>query len=275
MIIDFHAHVFPEKIASSTISKLQALGGGNAYTDGTTNGLIEALVRAQADVAISLPVLTKPTQFDSVLNFALEVNEKYKDCNRKIISFAGMHPDCENIREKMRKVKDVGLKGVKIHPDYQSTYIDDQGYVEILKCAKDYDLIVVTHSGVDDGYKDQPVKCPPELVKKVIDKVKHEKFVLGHYGGHKQWDKVYDILAGENVYFDTAFTLHEIDKELFIKILSKHGEDKVLFATDCPWRDIKDDIAILNSYDLEKRTLDKLYYKNALKLLGLGEGYEL
>ena len=164
-----------------------------------------------------------------------------------------------------------GIKGVKIHPDYQGTFIDDDGYIEILKCAIDYDLIVVTHAGVDDEYKDEPVRCPPELIKKVISKVNHDKFVLAHYGAHKMWEQVYDILAGENVYFDTAFTLHEIDKDLFIKILEKHGEDKVLFATDCPWRDIRDDVKIINSFNLKEETKDKIFYKNALKLLGFGE----
>ena len=188
-----------------------------------------------------------------------------------ILSFAGMHPACDNIREKMKLLKDSGIKGVKIHPDYQGTFIDDDGYIEILKCAKDYDLIVVTHSGVDDGYKDMPVRCPPELCKKVIKKVNHDKFVLAHYGAHKQWQQVYDVLAGENVYFDTAFTLHEIEKDLFIKILDKHGDDKVLFATDCPWRDIRDDVAIINSFNLNKETKDKIFYKNALNLLGIGE----
>ena len=83
-----------------------------------------------------------------------------------------------------------------------------------------------------------PVKCPPELVKKVIEKVNHNKFVLGHYGAHKQWEKVLDLLCDFDVYFDTAFTFHEIDEELIKNILKRHGEDKILFATDCPWSDV-------------------------------------
>lgn len=271
MIIDFHTHIFPDKIAKLTVEKLQALSNNTPYTDGSELGMVNALKRANADIAISLPVLTKPTQFESVLKFALEVNSRFSFFRPSVLSFAGMHPKCDNIREKMKLVKENGIKGVKIHPDYQGTFIDDDGYIEILKCAKDYDLIVVTHAGVDDGYKDEPVRCPPELVKKVISKVNHDKFVLGHYGAHKQWEQVYDILAGENVYFDTAFTLHDIDKDLFIKILEKHGEDKVLFATDCPWRDIRDDVSIINSFNLKEETKDKIFYKNALKLLGFGE----
>ena len=269
MIIDFHTHVFPDVIAEKTIKILEQNSNGKAYTDGTVNGLILAMERGNADISVCLPVLTKPSQFDSVARFALSINEKYSSSNKRLISFAGIHPLCEDIKGKMKFLKDNGFKGVKIHPDYQETFIDDDGYIEILKTAKDLDLIVVTHAGVDDGYVGKPVRCPPELVKKAIEKVGNSKFVLAHYGGHKMWDKVLKILAGENVYFDTAFTLHEINVGLFKAILDKHGDDKVLFATDCPWRDIVDDVAILKSYKLPKETEDKIFYKNALKLLSL------
>ncbi len=269
MIIDFHAHVFPDKIASSTINALEKASNGKANTDGTVLGLVNHMKESGVDVAITLPVLTKPTQFDSVMNFAIGINQTYSNKNQRLISFGGIHPACDDIRGKMRALKDNGFLGVKIHPDYQNTFIDDDGYVEILKYAKDLDLIVVTHAGVDDGYIGQPVKCPPELCLKVIDKVNHNKFVLGHYGAHKQWHDVLDLLCGKDVYFDTAFTLHEIDKELFVKILEKHGEDKILFATDCPWRSMKEDLDILNSFKFSKETLDKILYKNAISLLNI------
>lgn len=269
MIIDFHTHIFPEKIAKTTIEALEKRSNGHASTDGTVLGLLKHLEKANVDIGIALPVLTKPTQFDSVARFAISVNEQYASEDRKIISFGGMHPKCDNIKDKMKFLKDNGIKGVKIHPDYQDTFIDDEGYIEILKCAKDLDMIVVTHAGVDDGYVGEPVKCPPELCKKVIEKVNHNKFVLGHYGGHKQWENVSELLCDFDVYFDTAFTLHEISEELFKKILNRHGEDKILFATDCPWRDISEDLKILYSYNLEKTVLDKILYKNAIKLLGI------
>lgn len=269
MLIDFHTHIFPDKIAKSTIEALAANAHNKPYTDGTVQGMLDAMARANADICVTLPVLTKPTQFESVTKFAVSVNERFKDEERKLISFGGVHPQCEDIDGKLAYLKSVGIKGVKIHPDYQGTFIDDEGYVEILKCAKKYDLIVVTHAGVDDGYEGEPVRCPSDRLKKVIDKVGHKKFVLAHYGGHKQWEDVLEFLAGSDVYFDTAYTLHEIDQDLFKKILDKHGTDKILFATDCPWQDIDNNAKILKSYNFAKETEEKIFYKNALKLLGL------
>ena len=269
MVIDFHTHIFPDKIAKSTIETLQLKSNGNAYTDGTVQGLLDAMDRANSDICITLPVLTKPTQFDSVSKFAIGVNEEFSKGKRRLISFAGMHPECSDKRSKMLFLKENGILGVKIHPDYQSTYIDDDGYLEIFALAKELDMIVVTHAGIDDGYIGRPIMCPPERVLNVLNKIGDFKFVLGHYGGHKQWDKVLALLAGKNVYFDTAFTLHEITRDLFASIMNKHGDDKILFATDCPWRDIRDDLFILKSYNLDKTSEEKILYKNALKLLNI------
>ncbi len=269
MLIDFHTHIFPDKIAGATINKLASNSGSRPSTDGTVKGLLDALNRANADIAISLPVLTKPTQFESVLSFAISINEQFKNSEKRIISFAGMHPDCEDVEQKMLKIKQAGIKGIKIHPDYQQTFIDDERYVNIIKCAKKHDLIVVTHSGVDDGYVGQPVRCPVDRILNVLEKVEYDKLVLGHFGAHKMWDEVYEKLAGKNVYFDTAFTLHEIDNELFKKIVNRHGADKILFATDCPWRDIEKDYEIFSSFALKKDDFENITYKNALKLLNL------
>ena len=80
-----------------------------------------------------------------------------------------------------------------------------------------------------------------------------------------------ELLCDYDVYFDTAFTLHEIDEGLFKKILARHGEDRVLFASDCPWQSTASHRNILKSYNLGEKTDSKLFYENGLKLLrGVG-----
>ncbi len=271
MLIDFHTHIFPDKIANSTIGVLQSNSNHTAYSNGTVDGLINAMQKANADISIALPVLTKPSQFDSVTNFAIEVNARFKNESRRIISFAGMHPRCDDIDGKMKHLKELGFIGVKIHPDYQNAFIDDNGYIEILNSAKKYDLVVVTHAGVDEGFKGEPIKCTPDRVLNAIEKTGHNKFILAHFGGNLLWKEVLEKLAGKAVYFDTAFTLNVIGSKLFKEILDKHGDDKVLFATDSPWQDIKNNAEVLKSYNLFKETEDKILYKNALKLLNLME----
>ena len=269
MIIDFHTHIFPDKIAKKTIDYLSEKCDLEPFSDGSVSGLISELEKAGADVAVTLPVVTSPTQFESVNRFASQINLDFSNKKPKIISFAGIHPKCEDIEAKMRFIRESGFLGVKIHPDYQDTFINDEGYVKIMECAKEYDLIVVTHSGVDAGYRGLPVRCSPVLVKELIKKVPHTKFVLAHYGANELSDEVLDMLCGEDVYFDTALVFRTIKQESFCEILKKHGEDRILFASDSPWGSIKDDIESLRSLSLDKNTEEKIFCENARKLLGI------
>ncbi|MBQ8174455.1 MAG: amidohydrolase family protein [Clostridia bacterium] len=267
MIIDFHAHIFPERIAAKTISLLSEKGGYPAHSDGTVNGLLCEMERAGVDLAVTLPVLTSPHQFDSVNRFAAEVNRAFADKERRLLSFGGIHPACEDIEGKMDYLAECGFLGVKIHPDYQETFIDDEGYLRIVESAKRNDMIVVTHAGPDPAYRDRPVRCTPRRFKELIRAVPHAKLVLAHMGGGGMADEVISELCGEDVYFDTAYVLPFLDAELFRKLLHLHGEDKILFATDSPWSSAKESVNIIRSYSLGRETEEKIFYKNAARLL--------
>ena len=267
MIIDFHTHVFPDKIAEKTISLLAQKANISPYSNGSVLGLVKEMERGGVDLSIALPVLTNPKQFESILAFTESINKgEYKD---KIISFMGMHPDLEDKEEKIKLIKDKGFKGIKIHPDYQGVFFNDQRYIDILSLAKKYDLIVLTHAGVDYGFPNEMVKCTPDMVLDVLEKVVDMKLILAHFGGHMLTDEVIKKLCGKNVYFDTSYILKETNESTFKKVLNLHGEDKILFATDSPWSGMSEDVEKLKSYNLGIETEDKIFYKNACKLLGL------
>ena len=263
MVIDFHTHIFPDKIAPRTIAALEEKAGIKAATDGTLNGLLDSMDRSGVDMSVILPVVTKPSQFDSINAFAKCVNEQYAG---RLLSFGGIHPDCEDYKAKLDTIKALGLPGIKIHPDYQGVMIDDPRYMNIIEYASELGLIIMTHAGVDIGLPD-PVHCPPDKMRKVLDKIKPEKMVLAHYGGWKQWQEVYDLLAGENVYFDTAFTFDYIDREMFLKIWEKHDHTKILFATDSPWSDATRDIEALKAMSIPASDVEGILWRNADRLL--------
>lgn len=263
MVIDFHTHIFPDKIAEKTISALEGKAGIKTATDGTLNGLLTSMDEAGVDISVILPVVTKPSQFETINNFAVKVNETY---NGRLLSFGGIHPDSDDYKGELDIIKSLGLKGVKIHPDYQGVMIDDDRYKRIIEYANELGLIIITHAGIDIGIP-EPVHCPPDRMRKVYDELKPEKLVLAHYGGWKQWEEVYEHIAGTGMYLDTAFTFDFIEEELLYRILSKHDKDKILFATDSPWSDVKKGIECVKRFPLEKRVIDDILYNNAVKLL--------
>ena len=267
--VDFHTHIFPDRIAERTLALLSKKGGISPYTDGTYNGLLAALREANVSLAVNLPVLTRPEQYDSVNRFAEFLNEAAKSKETRLLSFGGIHPACEDIPKKMADLKRRGFLGVKVHPDYQETFFDDEGYVEIVKAAAEQDMIVITHAGVDIAYRGQPVRCTPRRVLNLLDRVPNAKLVLAHYGASEMFSEVYELLCGKNVYFDTAFIMPYIAKDTFLRILDRHGTDKILFGSDSPWGDIPTHIQIINSFVNDEATRRKILCENAEALLGI------
>ncbi len=150
MIIDFHTHMFPDKIAKGTIDLLAGICKVTPYGDGTYTGLLDSAREAGIDLCIALPAVTKISQVESINRFAAKYQEK------PIISFGGIHPACENYKEILREIKNLGMKGIKLHPDYQDMYFNDIRYKRLIAFASELELIVSVHAGVDP-------KCPEDV----------------------------------------------------------------------------------------------------------------
>lgn len=265
MVIDFHTHIFPDKIAARSIEHLESASGIKAATDGTLNGLLASMEKNDVDLSIILPVVTKPSQFESVNRFAAEVNQIYKG---KLISFGGIHPDSEDYKSELDRIKELGLPGIKLHPDYQKVMFDDERNMRIIEYADSLGLIIMVHAGIDIGLPN-PVHCPPDKAAKVIDALKPKKMILAHFGGWKQWEEVYELLAGKDVYLDTSFTFDYIEQDMFLKILKKHGHEKVLFATDSPWSDAAKAVESVRNMPLEQKVIEDILSGNAKKILNI------
>jgi len=279
LLIDFHTHIFPEKIAAGTVQFLSEKSKTIPYSDGTISGLLKNMQRAEINFSVILPVATKPSQVEKINNSAALTNEKF--FAQGIISFASMHPDFENFRAELGRIKNFGFKGIKIHPVYQDTDLDSEKYLQIFYRAAELDLIVVTHSGLDIGFPGV-VRCSPRMAKNVVEQVGEFKFVLAHMGGWKNWDEVLKILAGKKFFLDTSFSTGKIpaqknfvgDKNLlgaedFKKFVEVFGAEKILFGTDSPWTSVEDSINFIKKIPLRDEDKLKILGKNAKILLNL------
>ena len=116
MIIDFHTHIFPDKIAGATIEKLSKASDSPAYTDGTKDGLKRSMEESGVDISVVLPVVTKPQQFSSINRYARKITPEEFCGGGEFLSFGGIHPDTENYKAEVDQIADMGLKGIKLPP---------------------------------------------------------------------------------------------------------------------------------------------------------------
>ncbi len=267
MIIDFHTHVFPDKIAKPTIDFLASKSGYMPCSDGTVQGLISLMDKGNIDKSVLLPVVTKSSQFSSVNKFASELNN-----TERIWSFGGIHPDDETPEAHLDEIKKMGLYGIKLHPDYQNAFIDDERYIRIIRYALSIGLAVITHSGVDDGCEGE-VKCTPDRILHVLDDIykgstpDEPRLILAHGGGFRMYAEVMEKLCGLPVYFDLAYISEFTDTDILLSIIRNHGADKILFASDSPWSDPGTGAERIRSLPLTDNELCKIFSENALRLL--------
>ena len=268
MIIDFHTHIFPETIAKNTLEFLEPKCHTKPLTNGMADGLISASKEALIDCSIVLPVVTKPSQFASINKFASSFKEA------PLLSFGGIHPDTPDYKSELNHIKELGFRGIKLHPDYQNVFIDDIRYKRIISYASELGLIISVHAGIDPGFPDC-VHCPPHLAAKVIDELKPERFVLAHLGGFLQWDEVEEYLIGKPIWLDTAVVFGHIPDEQFIRIARSHGMDKILFATDSPWASQTEFVSYLSQLPLSEEEKQMIFYRNAMELLNSVQPFAL
>lgn len=282
MIIDFHTHTFPDKIAGSVIGKLQRLSRSRPFTNATNDGLRRSMEQAGIDLSILLPVMTNAGQVHKLNDLAARINERWQETG--LLSFGGMHPDVENYKEALNHVAELGLKGIKIHPAYQGADFDDIRYLRIIDKASELGLIVLTHAGWDIGIPGHNY-CDTKHIQRVMREVGPDRLVLAHMGGWQDWKAVGEELAGLPLYFDASFSTgdivpapgttrtpeesHNMNREQFIHLVRKLGTDRILFATDCPWSDQAESLRFVRSCGFSQQELADILGNNAQKLLDI------
>lgn len=271
MYIDFHTHAFADSIAERAISKLEktlldsGVDQSPPVTRGTVGELLDGMDKWGIDKAVILPIATKPTQQTTINNWAAEVQSSN---GGRIISFGSVHPDAEDVLSELERIKSLGLKGIKLHPDYQNVFADDEKLFPIYRKCAELDLPVILHAGLDALSVDC-IHCTPQMSARVLDAVPGLTLILAHLGGNECYDDVEKYLVGRDVWLDTAFIDGNISDEQALRIIRSHGAERILFASDCPWHAPSREKAMLERLPLTDEERELISHKNAERLLGL------
>lgn len=285
MIIDFHTHTFPDKICAAVREKLSDVSHTKPYSDLSISGTIKDMEKSGVDYSVNLPVATAVKQVESINSSMISQREAL--LQNHIVTFGCMHPDYGDthaIEQELKRLKDAGIPGIKMHPAYQGVDFDDERYMDIMRVARDLDLIVTIHAGIDIGFLNHNFSSV-SMVLKVLEEVKPDKLVLAHMGGWMAWDLVEKELAGANLWYDTAFSLGPIEgkegqenerthyynmsMEQFVPLVRAVGADRVLFASDLPWADPSRYIGMIQDSQLSEDEKTRILGGNAAGLLGL------
>lgn len=270
MLIDFHTHLFPDKIAARAIESLkQGIIKTHGklllepHTDGTRRGLLDSMEKSGVDISIVMPIATSPTQHTSINLFAKEITD-----NKRIISFGSVHPLQDDWESTLESIAAIGLKGIKMHPEFQSFYIDEPVIHKIVTKCEELGLWVLFHCGEDYGYK-PPFHCTPQRLRNLLDNTGCKNIIAAHFGSFHMWEDVDKYLVGTDVYMDTSMTSGFLDKAKCRDMIMRHGSDKILFGSDSPWQSPSQAYSYLLSLGLTEEDTERIKHTNAEKILNI------
>ncbi len=263
MIIDFHTHLFPDKLARYAMKKLDSNAGVPYDCYPTREELLKNMAKNGVDKSVVLSIATREHQHESIFNFAAEINSD------NLIAFGSVMPQTHSAAEYVQAVAATGLKGLKFHPALQRFKPEDKINFPVYDLARSLGLIVLFHAGWDPTYPKE-LYCSVQSVIEVEKNFPGLKIVAAHMGGLKLSREVLETLVGRDVYFDTAWTAEPwIDDRTMESIIKKHGAEKILFGSDFPWNNPKREIEIINRLSIPASDKKLIMGGNAIRILNL------
>ncbi len=257
-VFDMHVHVFPDAIAKKAASNTGKYYGVPMYADGTHHAFLKALEdEPQIKKCLIHSTATKAAQVEHVNDFVASL------VNDRLYGFGTMHPDYPHIEKEIDRMISLGLRGIKMHPDFQGFNVDSEKAARIYAYAAGK-LPILFHAG--DANVDF---SSPRRMRNVHDRFPALTMIVAHMGGYSQWDEAEKYLVGQDVYFDTSSSLQWLEKEQAVRMIKNHGVEKCLFGTDFPMHSPSASIKNVLRLGLSEEDNQKIFWENAHKLLRL------
>jgi predicted TIM-barrel fold metal-dependent hydrolase len=260
ILIDFHAHAFPDALAGRAINQLEHGGGVKAFLDGRVSSLLASMDGAGIRTSVVCSIATKPEQFDPILKWSQAV------ASPRIVPLPSIHPKDPDLVGQAHRVAEAGLRGIKLHPYYQNFAIDDETLFPLYRALDKLGLFVVCHTGFDFAFP-RDRRADPLRILRVLDRVPSLHFITTHMGAWDDWDEVEKHLLGKPITMDISLSLELLGQERARAMLSAHPADRILFGTDSPWSSQSESLRMVRSLELDKEREQRLLSKNAEALL--------
>jgi uncharacterized protein len=260
-IIDVHTHAFADALAQRAVTTLSEQSGLKAWHDGTVAGLLAEADEAGVDICVVQPVATKPSQVCTINDWAVASQTD------RIRFFGAMHPEFEDPAEEIARIAGLGLKGIKLHTEYQTFHPDEDRMAPIYEACAEHGLVVLFHAGEDEFLPTLFGECGSFV--RMLDRWPRMTCILAHMGGYRQWKVVSCDLLGRDCYLDTSYALGHMPDEEFLAMVARHGPDRVLFGSDAPWDDMAGQVRRMRALPLPAEQRDAILGGNSARLLRL------
>ncbi len=261
-LIDFHTHIFPDEIANRAAQNVGNYYGLAMEGDGTA-----AMLKSHVptDTECRFVISSAAMKAKNVIpgnDFLLAAAK----ADPAFIPFGSFHPDMgeAEVLSELERIAQLGVYGIKLHPDFQRIYIDEERLLPMYRKCAELKLPVLFHV----GDKNTQFSTPTRL-RKVCDMIPDLTVIAAHLGGYSVWEEAKDALIGTNVYMDCSESVPHISEEETYELITRHGIDKVLFGSDFPVFCTDTAFKYIEPLPFSEEEKEMLYHGNAERLLGV------
>ena len=257
-IIDSHTHVYPDKIAQKAADSIGRFYDISMNLDGSVSTLLRVMEESGVSKSLICSAALTADRVPTINNFIAATVQAHPE---KFIGLMTLHPDMENPKAEVERAMQMGLKGVKLHPDMQKFALDDP-ICDQMYAACEGVCPMLLHTG-DKRYR----YSNPDMIPRVLEKFPNLTLICAHMGGYSEWEEAAKCLADTNVYVDCSSTFFALEKEKVLELFDLFGEDRILFGSDYPMWHMGEEIKTVLSLGLSDTALNKIFNGNILKIL--------
>ena len=258
-IIDFHTHIYPEKIAEQASQSIRSFSGLDEGLKGTGEVLISRGSSFGVTDYVLLPVANTPQHVHSINCFMVE----QKLLHGEFHPFGTVHADMENMAQELDFIFKSNLEGIKLHPDSQRFNADDERMFPMYESVQGR-LPVLIHCG-DKRFD----FSHPRRIARVIDNFPKLNVIAAHLGGWSVFGEAFELLRDRKCYLDISSCMEFLSVEQMLYYINGYGADRVLFGSDFPLWDPVDVWRNFERLGLSYNVREKICFKNGAAILGI------
>jgi predicted TIM-barrel fold metal-dependent hydrolase len=261
VIIDAHAHVWPDQIAGPALTS-NPVPGLVARGDGTVGGLTADMAASGVAVSCCLGIANQARHVDRVNEFVAGLTSERR------FGFGTVHVEL-SVEENLASLRRHGVTAVKLHPLFQNFGLDDPRLWSILE-AFGSDIAVITHVGAGGDAHTNSLSSPRMIVD-IARQFPALRLMACHFGGYKILDDAEEMLAGADVVLETSWppTLKTLRPERVRRLIQRHGAERVVFGSDWPMTSPAEEIAAIEALGLTDDETKSVLGGTMARLLGI------
>jgi len=258
-IIDIHTHVYPDAIAQKAADNVRAFYQIGDDMDGTPEMLLRRGSEAGISRYVILPVAVKPDRVHSINDFSLRETQLHPE----FIGFGTVHAGMEDLLDEVARIADMGLHGIKIHPDCQRFAIDDPRLFPMCEAIAGK-MPIMLHMG-DRRYD----YSHPARLRKVLDNFPKLEAIAAHFGGYSMYEAAKEHLSSTNCIMDVSSSLMFMPRGVAERYINHYGAERMAFGTDYPVWDPVKEVQRLTQLELTEDQIEQIAWKTATRFLKL------